>query len=435
MKLMKNSIIYQFVAILVWVLGCSHAYSDDFTDMLSEVNQNHPALQAEREQLKATKQGIYQAYSGFLPSANAAYDRGRQRVKYNELAPEFQRTENKQLIVTQPVFNGGSTIAQIGAANARFAGEEARFKQLQQQVLISAAAAYIDVVEKQRVLGISRENTDALIQHLAATRKQFAAEELTVTDVSQSEARLARAQAELHDAEAALADSHDAYMRETGKKPAATIFPALPAMVPISADSIAAEGNTHPAVIEAKQNEAVADYTINEKVAALLPNVRLEGQLSTRKGSTQPSLDYTNDRSVMLRVAIPIFQSGAEYSRIIEARHQYARSKNQTTDIARDTLKTALREWNNYVAAGAAIGEHGKAVEAGKKALDSVGKERLVGSRTVLDVLNAQDELHAAQINLIRAESRQVLSAYRVLAATAKLGDVIEDSQVSASAL
>ncbi len=413
---------------MVILLGAP-AYGDDFTGMLSDVNQNHPALQAEREQVKSVKQGIYQAYSGFFPSVSGEYDRGRQRVKYNSLTPEVESTANKQVIVTQPIFNGGGTLAQIGGAQARFESAEARFKQAQQQVLMNAATAYIDIVEKQRVLDISRTNIDALTQHLAATGKQFAAGELTITDVSQSEARLARARAELHDAEAALADSRDAYVRETGKQASATTFPPLPHVLPASADSIAADNEAHPAVIEVKRNEDAANYAIDERVSTLLPSIRLEGRVGDREGSSQPAVNYVNERSLVLRASIPIFQSGAEYSRIIEARHQYERSRNQTEDVTRDTLKTALREWNNYIAAGAAITEHGKAVDAGQKALDSVTKERLVGSRTVLDVLNAQDELYAAQINLVRAEARQVLSAYRLLAATGKLDSVIDSDQ------
>lgn len=418
---MKNSITLQCIIVFMGFFACTNSCADDLGRVLAEVHNSHPALQAEREQLKATEQGIYQAYAGFLPSASAEYDKGRQRIKYNSLAPERESTDNKRLVVTQPIFNGGGTIAQIGSAKARLESAEARYKQLQQQILMNVATAYIVVVEMQRVLDISHDNVKALTTHLAATQKQYAAGELTVTDVSQSEARLARAQAELHDAEAALADARDAYMRETNTQATSSTFPTLPIGLPISASEISIESDAYPAVVEAKKNEDVADYTINERAAALLPTVRVEGQLGTRKGSNQPNLDYTNDRSVMLRVSVPIFQSGAEYSRVIEARHQYARSKNQTEDITRDTLKTALREWNNFTAAAAAIAEHGKAMNAAQKSLDSVSKERLVGSRTVLDVLNAQDELNAAQINLTRAQSRHVLSAYRLLAAMGKL--------------
>jgi outer membrane protein len=427
---MKNIIVRHIVAILFCGVGVASAHADDFTDMLVDVNQNHPVLKAEREQLAATKQGVYQAYAGFMPSANAEYARGRQRIQYNQLTPEYQRMDTKQLVVTQPIFNGGGTVAQIGGAEARLAGEEARFKQVQQEVLLSATTAYVDVVEKQRVLATVRENIQALTQHLEATRIQFAAGELTVTDVAQSEARLARAHAELQDAEAAMADAHAAYIRETGVEPTADKFPQLPEMLPESEEALRAEQAAHPAVIEAKQNEEVADYAIDERVAALLPNVRLEGQLSALKGSRQPSVDYTNDRSVMMRVSIPLFQSGAEYSRIVEAQHQYQRSKNQTDDITRNTLKTALREWHNYQAAGEAMLEHAKAVAAGKTVLESVQKERMVGTRTVLDILNAQDELQAAQINLIRAQSRHVLSAYRLLASQGKLESVLANAML-----
>ncbi len=406
------------------VLGNSNAYGDDFASMLQDVNATHPALQAEREQLAATKQGVFQAYSAFLPNASAGYDQGRQRVQYNNVLPDSQTTSNKRLSVTQALFQGDA-FARIGVAYARADGGEAHLKQLQQQVLLSAIAAYVDVVEKQRVLTISRENVDALTTHLAATHSQFDMGELTITDVSQSEARLSRAQAELHDAEAALANARDAYIRETGKEPAMDNFPTLPATLPSSPDEISAEVADHPAVLEAKQNEKIADYTVDERKAAMLPSVRLEGNMNDVNGTTQPGINTIDDRSVMMRVSIPIFQSGAEYSRISEASHQYARSRHETTDITRETLQTGLREWNNYQAATAAISEHEQALAAGEKALDSVQKEKMAGTRTVLDVLNEQDELYTSKINLIRAQSRQVLGAYRLLAAVGKLDTIL----------
>lgn len=412
-----------FQLLIVMLLVAGPALGDDFSAMLEDVNEHHPAIQAERQALEATKTGINEAYSGFLPTATAAYDKGKQRVQYNHLRRQFTGTRSQELTVSQPIFNGGGTIAQINAAYARSDGGTEHLKQVQQQVLMNAITAYVDVVEKQRILDMTQDNTEALVKHLSGTRKQFKAGELTITDVAQSEARLARARAGLHDAEAALENALAAYTRETGKKPYATVFPPLPVMLPTTEAEIVALLTAHPAMLEAQDNEKVAKYTVKQRIATVLPEVHIQGQLSSQDLASNPGVFSTNDRTAVVRVSIPL--SYADYSHIGEAKDLYRRAKHQKDDVERDTLKSALTEWHNYVSAGKAIAEHEDAVKAGEKALASVRKEQIAGTRTVLDVLNEQDEFYITQVNLVRAQSRHRLSAYRLLAALGRLDQVL----------
>lgn len=418
------------IPILLAILAFSFtAQADDFADMLREVDTKHPAIKAEQANLEATREGISQAYAGFLPNVGAQYDRGRQRIQFNRLPRESQETTTKQLTVTQPIFNGGGTLAQISTARARTQAGTARLSQVEQQVLLNAIAAYIDMAEKQEALFLTWENVDVLTRHLQGTQKQFKAGVITLTDVSQSEARLARANAQLRDAENALEDARANYIREIGREPKIEHFPPLPAALPLNEEDVTAHVATHPSLVEAQHNERAADYTINERFSTLLPSVSVQGQMSDEKGSTTPSINTVNDRAILLRVSVPIFQSGAEYSRLREARYDYTRAQNQTEDVARQTLRDAMREWDGYTASGKAIHDHEQASDAAQRALDGMRKEQLAGSRTVIDVLNAQDELYIARIDLLRAKARHVLSAYRLLTATGELDKVLPPPQ------
>jgi TolC family type I secretion outer membrane protein len=412
-----------FIFPLLAVLATA-ARADDFKEMLEDVSRSHPALQAEYAALQATVEGESEAVSGFFPTVVAGYDRGRHRIRYNSLPAAYEDTVTKQLVLTQPLFNGGETIAAWGAAQERTLAGKERFSLVKQQVLLDAVSAYVGMSEKQQVLDMVRENVEVLTTHLEGTRTQFAEGELTITDVSQSEARLARAQAELTDAEAALASARAAYIRATGKKPSVDRLPPLPASLPAGVQEVLTLADRHPALKQAEHNRKAADHTIDTRFAALLPDVSMQGLVRNSEGSSTPSINATDDRALMLQVSIPLYQSGAEYARLRQAHHQYEQADSQTRDTARIVREEALRQWHDYTAADEAIASHKKAIRAAEDALQSVRIEQMEGTRTVLDVLNAQEEWYAARINLLRAESRRVLAAYRLLASVGTLDKV-----------
>ncbi len=404
---------------ITYFLWVNSAYAGNFTDMLRQVLTTHPQLEAEREALKSAQSSVNEAYAGFFPSANLEYDRGRQNIKFNSFSSEYATTDSRQLVVTQPVFNGGGTIARVGSAQASEKAEAARLELTGQQIVLRAITAYADVSEKQEVLTLSWQKVQALTDHLKATNRQFSVGELTITDVSQSEARLARAEAQLKDAQAALDVAITTYKRETGLE-ANSIdgIPPIPLVLPASEEEIRQLVATHPALETAKQNERAADYTIDERRSAILPQVNLQGQIDNNQRITQPGLNQVNQRAVMLQVVIPIFQGGAEYARLSQAGHEYNRARNNTLDTNRQVIEAALSEWHNFKAAEQVISSYEQSTAAAQKALKSVEIERLAGTRTVLDVLNAQEELYSDRIALAQAKTRYVVGSYRLLVAT-----------------
>jgi outer membrane protein len=418
-------------AIFALLLAISPAYvlADDFSDTLKEVMDNHPAIKAEEEALAALHTTVPEAYAGFLPTATAGYDRGRQKVRYNALQPQYENVTGKDLTVTQPIFNGGDTIARIGASKARYKAGQARFSLEKQDILLRAIGAYVGVAEKQRALLIASENVKTLTAHLQATKTQFSFGELTVTDVSQSETRLARARAELRDAEASLAMANAAYARDIGRTPDEKTLPPLPeTLLPKTGEEADARASNNPAVQQAEQNEKAARYTVGSRYAAFLPDVNVQGRIDNREGSSTPATYSSDSRALMLQVSVPIFQGGAEYTRLSEAKHQRARARFEIIDTGKAVREEAMRQWQDFSAAGDVVEAYRESLAAAEKALKSVRVERKEGTRTVLDVLNAQEEVFAAQVNLLRAKSRHVLSAYRLLAATGMLEQAIAPS-------
>lgn len=399
------------------------ASADDFSDTIAYAYATHPDLKAAEENLEAVRDTVWEAHGGYQPTITANYERGRKRFQFDGADQKYVNTMNKQLTVSQPVFRGGGTVAQIRTARAQTRAEEARFFGVGQEVLLNSITAYARVFEAEKILQINRDNVDRLEQHMGATRTRRQANDLTVTDVALSEARLARAESNLRDAEGNYDSARAVFFREIGRQPDVTELPPIPAALPDSEEKVAELAKHHPNMTIAQEQEKAADSTIDARFSTLLPSVTLNGKMEDQEGISTLSSSLTNLRedSITLRVSIPLYQSGAEYARLSQSRHRYRKARNDTFDTVRDTRKNAVNTWHDYTAAKGSVESYNRAFDAAERAFSGIGEEYKYGARTVLDVLDTQQELFAAQQALIRAETREVIEAYRLLAAVGRL--------------
>lgn len=397
--------------------------ADDFSDTIAYAYAHHPDIRAAQENLEAVRDTIWEAHGGYQPTVIANYERGRKRFQFDGSDQKYVNTTTKQLTVSQPIFRGGGTLAQIKTARALTRAEEARFFNVGQEVLLGAISAYARVIEAAKVLEINRDNVDRLEQHMEATRTRRKAKDLTVTDVALSESRLSRAESSLHDAEGNYDSARATFFREVGKQPEVAYLPPLPTNLPDTQDEVLAQSKKHPSLTIAEEQEKAADSTIDSRISTILPNVSLQGKLEEQEGisTLSSSLNNLREDSITLRVSIPLYQSGAEYARISQARHRYQKARSDAADTVRDTKENALNTWHGYVAAKGAVESNKRAYEAASRALSGIQEEYKYGARTVLDVLDTQQELFAAEQALIRAQTRQVITAYSLKAALGQL--------------
>ncbi len=395
----------------------------DFSDTIAYAYATHPDMKAAEENLEAVRDTVWEAHGGYQPTITANYERGRKRFQFDGSDQKYVNTMNKQLTVSQPVFRGGGTIAQIRTARAQTRAEEARFFGVGQEVLLNAITAYARVFEAEQMLQINRDNVDRLEQHMEATRTRRKAKDLTITDVALSEARLSRAESSLRDAEGNYDSARAVFFREIGRQPDVTALPPVPAKLPDSEAKVAELARQHPSLKIAQEQEKAADSTIDARFSTLLPSVTLNGKMEDQEGISTLSTSLTNLRedSLTLRVTIPLYQSGAEYARLSQSRHRYRKARNDTFDTVRDTRKNAVNAWHDYTAAKGSVESNRRAFDAAERAFSSIQEEYKYGARTVLDVLDTQQELFASQQGLVRAETREVVEAYRLLASIGRL--------------
>jgi len=393
---------------------------------LEYVYANHPALKAKREELKATDESVAQAISGFRPNVSAGLSKGRQRSGNVNDTWNYGDTKARTLDVEQPIFNGGGTIASFKAAKETVKAKRAELSALEQQTLYDAVVAYTDVVEKQAVLALNQKNVDVLNQQLSATKARFDVGMLTITDVAQATSRLATAQSSERQSLGDLEVAKAAFKRVIGyDAPAKIDMPPVPAGIPsdmVQANEIAK--NNSPILEAAKRSEKAAENNIYVNGAEILPSVTLQGTMSRTDGVSSGftgALSHISSDAVKLNVNIPIYQSGAEWSRLRAARNSAQQAKFNTMDTHEAVVESVATAWESFKTAQAIIISNESAVNATETALDGVRKENEFGVRTVLDVLDAEQENFTAKVELIKAQRAEKIMAYRLIATVGKL--------------
>jgi len=334
------------------------------------------------------------------------------------------------ITVTQPILRGGRTVAQIGRAKAQVRAARAQLLAAEQTVLLSAATAYMDVVRDAAILRLRQHNVEVLQKQADATQAQFNAGSLTRTDVAQAQARLAGAQSDLTAAQSQLAISNANFMQAIGRVPETLeTEPALPPALPTNVDdSITLALQQNPAMVQARENEIAADYSVDDAIGAMLPTLSVQGQYGLSEGSLVSPFGTTNiggstshALTVTGQLNVPIYQAGVEEATLRQVKELHAQAQLNVAVSDRQVRDAVATAWAQFEAAEASIASNEAAERANEIAFEGVSKEQQVGGRTVLDVLNAEQELLNAGVLLVSAKRNAVVAAFQVLAASGVL--------------
>lgn len=391
-------------------------------EAMAYVYEHHPQLMAEREKVKSIDESFAQAVSGFRPDVSADYGKGRERRSSNGAPWGYGDTETKGLTVTQPIFSGLDTVASMKSAKQRVKAARADLVALEQQLLFNVVVAYTAVVEAQSVLELTQNNVDVLDKQREATQLRFDVGELTRTDVSQSEARLAAAKADEQQAVGDLAIARADFERAVGYPPPEHVkMPQVPDAIPATLEEATTLARAASPVIEAaRHREKAFASDINVQTGSLLPDVNLQGTMRRSEGGNIFTSRYDTD-AITLNVSIPLYQSGAEWSRLRQAKKVANQAKFSTMDTILAVQQDVTSAWQNYVTAQSVIVSTEAVIKASDTALEGVRVESDYGVRTVLDVLDAEQEFLNAKVNYVRATRNHKIQAYRLLASVGKL--------------
>ncbi|MCC6716374.1 MAG: TolC family outer membrane protein [Acetobacteraceae bacterium] len=439
---MKISRLTYRVALAAGVVGIAiaaarpaEAQVRSLNDALALTYATNPALLAARAQLRAIDENVPQALAGWRPqvsiSANAGYidgttqqyirpttfTRGR-TVESNAL----RGSNTESITLTQPLFRGGATRANTNRAENQVMAQRAALIGSEQTAFSSAVNAYVSVIQANQVLALSINNEQVLNRQLQATRERFRVGEITRTDVAQAEAAFAGATANRQSAEGDLQTARSAFLQVIGEPASDRLAEPQPLRLPMrtidEARALAASNN--PAVIAALFNDAAARDNFDIQYSKLMPNLSLQGSLSRNEDVQQKDLT-TKVGQVLMVLSIPLYQGGGEYAAIRQARQQQLQTRQQVDDARRQAIQQVTQAWNTYVAARATIGSTREQIRSNEIALEGVQREAIVGSRTTLDVLNAEQTLLNSRVTLVRNLGSLINASYTVAAAAGRL--------------
>lgn len=394
-------------------------------EALANTYTTNPTLAASRAQLRATNEQIAQALSGFRPTVEGTGSAG---LEYSDTQRPGAGTEDEVInpasigiSVVQPLYRGGRTQADIRRAENAIQAQRAVVVATEQTVLLDAITAYSNVVREQAVLELAINNEQVLNRQQQAARDRFEVGEVTRTDVSQAESRVSGASADRISAEGALRSARAEYERIIGSTPGILQPASPPAGLPASLEeTIALAQSDDPQIIAAGFTERAADATVDLQRGELLPEVNLTGQLR-RDWEPQSTIDRSDTASIIAQLSVPLYQAGAVSSRVREARYIANQRRIEVEEARRAAIENAITAWEALATARASIEAFVDQVRTSDIALDGVEQEALVGSRTVLDVLDAEQELLDARVNLVRAQRDEVVAGFQVLSAVGQL--------------
>ena len=404
------------------------------TQALSEAYDNNATLQAQRAALRATDEQVPTALAGWRPTVTVGATAGR--LTGTEVLPLSQTnpglgsskiTQNRdqmvgQVQVTQPIYSGGKVIDGTRQAKNSVYAARAQLLATEQTVFLDVVSAYVTVITDRQVLALDRSDQRVLEQQLKATVEQFNVGEITLTSVAQAQAALAAAKAQVEIADGNLQIAKENFRKLVGDYPAQTLVPPQPLALPVASKEQAAKAAlaNNPNVIAAEFNDAASKDAVDVAFSALLPQLSVQASAYSQQGAAGPNTRLTGG-SVLGQLTVPLYQGGAEYSAIRQARAKQQQAFAGILDAQRTAYAQATQAWEGLVASRDAIMSTNAEIKANAIALDGTEREDLVGTRTTLDVLNAQQLLLNSQVQQVQNISTLVNNSYTVAAAIGRL--------------
>lgn len=403
------------------------ARADTLQEALTQAYLNNPTLVAARAQQRVTDEGVAIEKAAGRPgvTATAQYIEFLKRSSTSFTSPERAVSAGADLSV--PIYSGGAVKNAVRAAEQRVDAGRADLRGTESAIFSQVVATYMDVLRNQAIVGLRANQVDVLSVNVEATSDRFEIGDLTRTDVAQSQSRLALAQGDLRTAEANLIAARENYVALVGEAPTdLQPPPPLPGLPGSVADAVDVALAQNPDLIAAKERADAADYDIDVVGAGRLPRVSVVlggdyqnflGSLPGQPGSVIGPVQTTTAAQGGIALSVPLFQGGRPAALERQAQARASAALENVVAAERDVIAQVRSAWSSWQAALAIIRSSQVAVEAAELSLEGVRAENSIGNRTILDVLNAEQELLTARVQLVTARRNAYVAGFSLLAA------------------
>ncbi len=405
-----------FGAIAILMTGLP-AGADTLTDAMRLAYETNPTLIINRAALRATDESVALARSGRRPqitlqaTGTATNDAG-----FSGIATE---TYSAALNASLNLYDGGRSRDAVEAAKTAVLATRVSLENIEQTVMLNAAKAFLTVRRDQQIVSLARNNVSVLKQQLQAAEDRLAVGAATRTEVAQTRARLAASQAVLAANRGGLAISAENYIAVVGTAPVNLAYPPrLPDMPGSLAAAEEVALRTHPLMRASHLNEKIAAIDLRRARNARLPSLSANLNLGYRETYLGgANLSAGDSSTATLTLNQPIYRGGALSASIRQAGAQLERRMAETANTRAQVRQQVSAAWFQLQIARASISATRLQIEAAQYAFDGITEEANLGARTILDTLNAKQEVLTAQNSLITAMHDERIAAYSLLSA------------------
>jgi len=405
--------------------GATPAFADSLRDALAQAYASNPLLQSARAQQRGIDETVPIERASGLPSVTSTTTYTEFVKKSDNSFTSPDRALSSQVQLGVPIYSGGAVRNAVKAAKTRVEAGQANLRGTESAIFSQVVAAYMDVVLNEAIVGLRRNQVDVLGVNLQATRDRFEIGDLTRTDVAQSQARLALAQGDARTASANLAAAREGYIQLVGSAPGTLEPPPpLPNLPATAEDAVAIALTNNPDLIAAREEAKASRYDVAKAGASRLPRVSLYGTggyndyFGTLGGAIGGDLAQSEKSAqVGAQLSLPLFQGGRPAA--LRRQAQAFASAAMEAEIAaeREVIAQTRAAWSSWLAARELIESSQVAVDAAELSLEGVRAENTVGNRTILNILDAEQELLSAKVRLVTARRNAYVAGFSLLAA------------------
>ncbi|QXQ07739.1 TolC family outer membrane protein [Sphingosinicellaceae bacterium] len=439
--MIRNSSLLALGVALCGSIAVTPAHAETLAQAIASAYETNPDLAAQRAVVRQVDELVPQALSAGRPTVGVSVSAQQNAV---DSFGDGGRTFFGGLSVNQSLYNGGRTRTATNAADSRVLAARARLRAVENQIILDVVTAYSDVLRYAAVVDLNANQVKVLERELQASKDRFEVGDLTRTDVAQSDARLANARSNEISARGQLSAARASYLRVVGHfADDLAPLPAQPTLPGTQGQSVDLANANNPALIAARFDESAARYDVSTIERERLPALGVGAGADYQRysgGSSGSTIGATGGttgtgtgtipviptgstsggyftQNVGLTLTVPIYQAGAVASRVRQAQQRRSELLEAIGSTSRQVTESATNAFVQIGTARAIIQSSQVAVDANALALEGVTQENQVGTRTIIEVLNAQQELLVTKVNLVTARRDEYVGAYTLLAA------------------
>jgi outer membrane protein, adhesin transport system len=409
-------------------------------DALTHTIQTHPGVGEASANRRATESELRQTQSTLLPQVRVEasygpekFDQSRSFISPSVQAPvvgagPWRNGSQESVVIRQLLFDGFASINDIWRQTARVNAAAYRVRERTELIALDAAEAYVDVVRYLRLITLAEQNVANHEKIFSNVNSRFSGGRAGEGDLEQARERVENARATLAEFRRSLDESRAKYRKVVGLEPANLRFPGPLGAMPGSRDeALAVAVKFNPTILAAQADADAAKHAFRMTDGAFVPNFYLEGRAShfdnTYPYVSAPGLPSVTNEQYSGKVVMSwdIFRGGQDVWRRSEMAERYTENTMRHARLQRDALESIDKAWAARTVTVTRIAALTRQLTADKKTISAFQKEYELGQRSLIDLLNAENQYFNAAVSLTSARGVIVFADYQLLAAMGTL--------------